>query len=228
MNSNKFHVFCLGLLLCSAPSDASASSFEDANYPVPPEYLRAALHTFPNEDDFGKLDGGGKLLYQELDPRWLHTLVYFPRGGKRGLILQNNLTAINAFLAAEIRHPKTVRTFLKKYLHVFLADTLASDGMFPITAGIEKGAPTHPEYFGLPSSSAESKRLQKKILPYERSDETIVTGNVWTVDMNALTDEGAVEHWLVKGKVRPLRIDGFLCEPKEPAGTFHRVFINGG
>ena len=225
----KFRLVCVGWLLFVVSGGPHAQGYVfqgyrlEVNNTMPPVHLKADLSTCPNQNNYGKLEGGGKLVDQGLDPRWLYTLVYFPRGSQRGLMLQNNLAAINVFLAAEVRRPKTVRTFLKDYLLLFLRNVFRDDGAFAITQeSVDANWGSEPE--AMPgATSARSRRLKQRLQPYARPEEAVVAGNEWTVDINVLTDHGAVEHWLIKGRVQPLRIDSFLREPKEPDGTFYSV-----
>ena len=218
------------LLLVRADADADIAG---ATPPAASE--RAELRTFPNESPFGKFDGHGKLFFQELyqdglPANWYNTYTYYPRGSRRAYRLQRNVRAINVFLAAEIRRPRTVHTFLKKHLAYFLVGNFVGDGttmdaapsvILPV--GVEEDEGVEPGSVPPRLSAAERARLKAKIARYASSDEPVVAGNHWTLDVNVLTDDGAVEHWVVKGRVTPLQIDSFLCEPKEPAGTFYPI-----
>ena len=220
MNAHQLRVACLGLLWFFAGGGVRAWGFGPAaNDTPPPEHLPADLHTYPNPNNYGKLEGGGKLVSQDLDPHWLYTDTYFARDRQHGVMLQHNLRAINVFLAAEIRRPKTVQTFLKEYLLLFLETTLANDGALPLTPESEWGTGLYgpPHY----PTTAKQARLLAKVRSYELPAGPTLAGNTWTVDANMLTDHGALDHWLVRGSIRPLRINSFLCEPREPEGTFY-------
>ena len=193
---SKLHVLCLGLLVLASGDARSAAQ------QLPPPRRPAVLLTEPSQTDFGKFEGHGKLVYQELDPLWLDTLVYFAHGSTRGIALHHNVSAMNVFLAAEIRRPDTVRTFIKEHLVLFLLSNLGDYGYVIIEHHWAEG---------------DAKR-QRYVLP--EPWQPVVAGNQWKVEANVLTWDGAVQHWLVQGQVKPLRIDSFLCEAKEPSGTF--------
>ena len=217
------YLLCLGwLLLASSGVAAEASPIVEVT----------ELRTIPDEIDYGKRDGHGKLVFQELyeddvPAGWHNTLAYYPHGSRQAVKLQRNVSAMNVFLAAEIRRPSTVRTFLKESLWEFLLLNLGDAGG-PVTTryitptGVDTGLGSDPSaVFHASASAAKRARLKAEIRRYAGSAEPVVAGNGWTVDVNVLTDKGAVEHWLVKGRVTPLQIDSFLCEPKEPPGTFY-------
>ena len=216
------YVACLGLALLLA--DACAS-IRTAKAESPPESEPAELRTTPDLANFGKFDGHGKLLFQELyqdgfPAGWHDTLTYYPRGSRKSVKLSRDVSAINVFLAAEVYQSKTVRTFIKEYLTFFLRVNLGDDPVIITTREAEGGLGSDPRTRDPHFQQPETRRLRDKIRPYACSSDPVVKGNVWTVDMNVLTEDGAVEHWLVKGRVSPLRIESFLCEPKESNGTF--------
>ena len=216
-------ILCLGwLLLAGSRARAEASPIVEVT----------ELRTTPYEVAFGKFDGHGKLVSQELyedgvSAEWHSTYAYYPRGSRTSLKLQRNVSAMNVFLAAEIRRPGTVRTFLKESLWEFLLLNLGDAGNgaathFITPTNVDTGLGSDPSaVFQATASAAKRARLQAAIRRYAGSGEPVVKGNGWTVNVNVLTDKGAVEHWLVKGRVTPLQIDSFLCEPKEPVGTFY-------
>lgn len=222
------------LLLVHASADADIAG---ATPPAPSE--RAELRTDPNEAPFGKFDGHGKLFHQELyqdymPADWYSTFTYYPRGSRRAYKLQRNVRAINVFLAAEIRRPRTVRTFLKEHLGYFLLNNFVGDGThlsaapsIITPAGVAEDVGSDPGFVPSRLTAAQSARLKARIARYAGSDKPVVTGNHWMLDVNVLTDDGAVEHWVAKGRVTPLQIDSFLCEPKEPAGTFCPIHAAG-
>ena len=218
------------LLLVHVDADADIAG---ATPPAASE--RAELRTFPSEAPFGKFDGHGKLFHQELyqddmPADWYRTFTYYPRGSRQAYQLQRNVRAINVFLAAEIRRPRTVRTFLKEHLGHFLLDNFAGDGV-PRSAApaiitpedVESGLGSDAGRIPPPLNAAGRARLKARIARYAGPNEPVVAGNHWTLDVNVLTDDGAVEHWVAQGRVTPLQIDSFLCEPKEPAGTFYPI-----
>ncbi len=215
-------LLCLGWLFLSVASGAHAQ--------VPPARQEAELMTRPDQKAYGKLDGHGKLVFQELyqddyPAEWYDTLVYYPYGRRQGLKLRNNLRAINVFLAAEFRRPRTVRAFFKEHLWHFLPDNLGESGTSVVNAEPINQASVneHPDEYLLEAdrrSASRRARLKAKLQGYVRSEHPVVAGNGWSLDANVITTDGAVEHWLVKGRVTPLQIDSFLCEPKEPRGTF--------
>ena len=176
---------------------------------------------------YGKFDGCGKLVFQELyqdgfPAEWHDTYVYYPRGQRVGLKLRRSITAINVFLAAEIRRPSTVRTFLKEYLRSFLVHNLSEEPDGTITQReVDSGLGSERS-----ASAAQEARRKAGIRHYVcLPGPPQVVGNGWTLDVNVLTSQGAVEHWLIKGRVTPLHIDSFLCEPKEPPGTFEPLML---
>ena len=166
---------------------------------------------------------------------WHYTLTYYPRGSRKAYKLQRDVRVINVFLAAEIRRPCTVRTFLKERLAHFLMDNFADDGTIPAAGSalpssrqqtLMAGRAAAPDGLAL-LSSAQRARLKARIQRYARPSEPVIAGNHWTLDINAIINDGAVEHWVAKGRVTPLQIDSFLCEPKEPAGTFYPLRASG-
>ena len=150
-------------LLLRVRADADIAG---ATPPAPSE--RAELHTFPREAPLGKFDGHGKLLYQDYMPAdWYSTLTYYPRGSRRAYHLQRNIRAINVFLAAEIRRPRTVRTFLKEHLAYFLVENFAEDGIIGSAApaiitpaGVEGGQGSDLD--GVPSRMTVAQRARLK------------------------------------------------------------------
>ena len=216
------YVACLGLTLLLA--DACAG-IRTAKAEFPPDREPTELSTSPNLANFGKFDGHGRLLFQELfqdgfPAGWHDTLTYYPRGSRKGVKLSRDVSAINVFLASEVHQSKTVRTFIKEYLTFFLRVNLGDDPVIISTREADGGLGGDPRTLDPYFQQPETRRLRDKIRPYACSPDPVIKGNGWTVDMNVLTDAGAVEHWRVKGRVSPLRIDSFLCEPKEPNGTF--------
>ena len=213
----------LGLALLLACTGAGSCA---AGAQLPPEIEPSELHTDFHPSPFGKFDGHGRLLFQELyqdgfPAGWHSTDVYYPRGKQESIKLLRDISAINAFFAAEVYRPKTVHTFIKEYLTFFLRCNLGDDPSIITAREVEIGLGSDPRSLDPHFRKAETVRVRARMRPYACSSDPVVRGNGWTVDMNVLTDEGAVEHWLVKGRVSPLRIDSFLCESKEPRGTFH-------
>ena len=130
---------------------------------------------------------------------------------------------MNVFLAAEIRRPQTVKTFIKDRLKLFLEGNLGEYGGMAISPfsgdiGIEpiEGPPLAPTI---------RKQLRARIRHYVLPSEPVVSGNHWILEENILNGQGGVQHWLIKGKVSPLCIDIFLCETREPNGTFYPVVV---
>ena len=194
---------------------------------LPPADQPAVLRTNPYPNDYGHFDGHGKLLFQEVDPQgggdflWLYTEVYYPRGSSEGLKLQHDLGAINVFLAAEIRRPATVRAFVEHYLAFFLQSHLSDYGFGIINQtivdqGYGSEAPHPPQ-----PSAAKRARLKAKLQGYVTPGKPVVSGKRWKLDVNVLVERGGLEHWLIQGGLDPLRVESFLCEPKEPDGTFY-------
>ncbi len=228
---NMPRLLTLGLLVLVIVGVGAAAMHAE----LPAASEQAELRTFPSEAPFGRFDGHGKLFHQELyqdymPADWHSTYTYYPRGGRQGYKLQRNVRAINVFLAAEIRRPRTVRTFLKEHLAYFLMENFAGDGTtrsgapsIITPADVETGLGSDPDVVPPPLSAAQRARLKARIEPYARSSEPVIAGNHWTLDINVLIDDGAVEHWVAKGRVTPLQIDSYLCEPKEPAGTFYPI-----
>ncbi len=209
----------LALLLAGAGRRAAGAQLPPESEP---SELRTDFHPLP----YGKSDGHGRLLFQELVRDGLHagwhsTEVYYPRGKQESVKLNRDISAINAFFAAEVYQPKTVHTFIKEYLTSFLNSVLAEDSSIITAREAEEGLGSDPRSLDPHFRKPENVRLRARMRPYACSSDPVVKGNNWTVDMNALTDEGAVEHWLVRGRVSPLRIESFLCEAKEPRGSFH-------
>ena len=213
--------WCLRLLLVLLSAWAGAS----ASAELPPDSEPMTLRTDYKDVHFGKFDGHGTLVFQELyddalPAGWHSTLAYYPRGSNRSVKLSRDVSAINVFLAAEIRRPQTVRTFFGKYLTSFLIASLGSNPFIITAREVENGLGSDPrsqdEHFQRP----ETIRRRAGMRTYVCSPDPVVKGDGWTVDIKVLTDDGAVEHWLVKGRVSPMRVESFLCEPKEPNGTF--------
>ncbi len=224
---NRFRFLCLGLL-------GLVHGVAVANDQYPPAKETVVLHTYPNENNYGKFDGHGKLLVQEptvggsllawdcdVSPRE----VYFSAGSTKGIKLQNDIGNMNVFLAAEIRRPQTVRTFIKEHLGLFLTSNLGQDGDVEITPSqAAAGLGTEPTD-GTRLSAAVRERLTARIRPYGLPGEPVVSGSHWTLERNILTGHGGVQHWTIRGQVSPLRIDSFLCETREPNGTFYPVVV---
>ena len=216
-------ITCLSLALLLA---STSMDIRMANAELPPGREPAELRTDFHPSPFGRFDGHGRLLYQELfqdgfPAEWHATYAYYPHGKRESVKLDRDASAINAFLAAEVYRSKTVHTFIKEHLTSFLDSVLAKGASIVTAREIEEGQGSDPRSLDPHFQRPENVRLRDKIRPYACSPDPVVRGNSWTVDMNVLTDEGAVEHWLVRGRVSPLCLDSFLCEPKEPQGTFH-------
>ncbi len=199
---------------------------------LPPASEEYELRTIP-EKGYGKLDGHGKLFFQRFYENMFSTevatLAYFPHGQDLGVFLQRNVTAMNVFLAAEIRRPRTVQTFLSKYLQRFLVENLTEMPATAITRkDIDDGLGVAEERHHGARWAAKCAWRKARIQRYAPSRPlVVVTGDDWTVDVNVLTNRGAVEHWLIKGRMTPMQIDSFLCQPKEPDGTFQpEIMVN--
>jgi hypothetical protein len=149
----------------------------------------------------------GKMLFQRVDSfhRDLCVYIYISKDGKC-YYLQCELEELNTILANEIEKEDAM-AFLNKEMVSFIAVVLSNPAMSSslITEAVIR------------KSHADEKKTLKK---YDLSGKNLsINKNKWTVNVNMIIQNGAIENWTATGTVDPLAINMFSKTLLEPRGT---------
>lgn len=176
----------------------------------------SGVRTWDAEQDFGPWIKRGKLVYQSVNLKAgrLGAYVYQPGSGN-WVLLSGKLDGINLLLSAEIS-ADSVAPFLNEYLARLLLATMAT----PRSKIVDK------EFLIVYARNGDSNSIPK-LQGYKSDTKPSIAGPNWTLNFNVCSDQGAIERWLITGRLAPLSIRSFAREIVEPNGAFAPLLETG-
>jgi hypothetical protein len=141
------------------------------------------------------------------------TIFYKSKTGEY-LLLSGNMESINALLRDEVGNSRSSSMqFLESNMKDVLVDLMAIPTSYHINNGyIQTGF------------NAKEKEILRR---YVSNSSPRVTENKWEIEINVVTKYGAIEKWIVTGKVSPLTLEAFCREILMPNGTLKKFSYIG-
>jgi hypothetical protein len=140
-------------------------------------------------------------------------------------LMRGNLNVMNAFLKNELSDKASASLFLNKYFCNFMIFNMQNKGSFPVTAESIKAGEGLDPFPGPPLANNVRETLKRKLEMYAFSDSPMLGNDKWHLNVNILTEDGAVQHWEIEGLIFPLQIKLFKRELVEPKQTFSPVAV---